>query len=122
MTVLVFVVLGIAGGLGSALRFLVDDIVREKWGSAFPWATLIVNLTGSFALGVLLAAPAADPVWAKIIGTGLLGGYTTLSTASVDVVRLLMARRTVLALCYGFGGLILILGVAMLGILLGSGL
>ncbi|MEE6271907.1 fluoride efflux transporter FluC [Georgenia wangjunii] len=85
-------VLALAGGLGAVLRFVVDTLVRERLGARSTAGIALVNVTGSFALGVLTglvtSVPAAGPVLA-LAGTGLLGGYTTFSTAMVDAVGLL---------------------------------
>ena len=82
---------GAAGGVGAALRYLVDNAVPARVRERYPWGILIVNLTGSFALGAVTGAVSGDG--AAILGAGLLGGYTTFSTASVDTARLLLAGR-----------------------------
>ncbi len=120
MSILVLLALSLAGGVGAATRFLVDELIRSRLDSGVPWATFLINLSGSFALGILLSAADLDPLWVRILGTGLLGGYTTLSTASYDVVRLLMGRRAVVAAVYALGGLAVILLAAVGGILLGQ--
>src|SRR5690606_32056444 len=82
MTLLLALAVGIAGGIGAALRYLVDNSVPERLRARYPWGIALVNLTGSFALGIVTAL--LPGVWLTIIGTGLLGGYTTFSTAAVD--------------------------------------
>jgi CrcB protein len=57
-----------------------------------PWSTLLINVTGSFALGLLVGA-GTDDTWRAIAGTGFLGGYTTFSTASVETAHLALDRR-----------------------------
>lgn len=74
----------LAGGLGAAVRYVVDLLVPAR--AALPWALLVINTTGSFALG-LLVATGADGTWRAVIGTGLLGGYTTFSAASLDAAE-----------------------------------
>lgn len=84
--------LALAGGAGAVARFVLDGAIRGRWRSEFPWATLVVNVTGSFLLGVVtgLALWHGEPSQARvIIGVGFCGGYTTFSTASVETVRLL---------------------------------
>ncbi|MEG9226398.1 fluoride efflux transporter FluC [Aeromicrobium sp. Sec7.5] len=71
----------VAGGAGAALRHLVDQLVPRR--DRFPWALLLVNATGSFCLGLLVSST-ADQSWHAAVGTGLLGGYTTFSSASLD--------------------------------------
>lgn len=72
---------GAAGGLGAALRHLVDGLVSAR--ARFPWALLLINVTGSLLLGALVAL-SPDSTWITVLGTGLLGGYTTFSAASLD--------------------------------------
>lgn len=83
MSPLAFLALAGAGGVGAGLRYLVDAGVGAFARARFPWGILIVNVSGSFALGVLTGAVAAsDLTW--ILGSGLLGGYTTFSTVAVE--------------------------------------
>lgn len=91
MTPLIFVLASVAGGVGAGLRYLVDVGVMSLIGAKaltkgrFPWGIVIVNITGSFALGLITAAM---PDAAFIVGAGLLGGYTTFSTAMLDAIAL----------------------------------
>lgn len=106
-----------AGGLGAAARALVDGSVPDHLRRRFPWGLLVVNLTGSFALGLLTGTALQDPILA-IAATGFLGGYTTFSSASFDSVRLLGERRYVAAILNGPGVLLAAVGLAVLGILI----
>lgn len=82
------------GGLGAGLRYLVDIAVMRGRRGAFPVGILVVNATGSFALGVLTGiGSAVAGEWGTILGVGLLGGYTTFSTVSVETVLLGQRRR-----------------------------
>lgn len=84
----------LAGGLGAGLRCVVDVLVMRGRRGVFPVGILLVNVTGSFALGLVTGlgtALAGD--WAIVIGTGLLGGYTTFSTVSAESVLLFQVRR-----------------------------
>ena len=75
------VLLGIAvlGGLGAVGRFLLDGAVAARAGRGFPWGTLAVNLTGAFTLGLLTGAALSED-GLRLLGTGLIGAYTTFST------------------------------------------
>lgn len=109
MIVLVVVATGIAGGVGAVLRFVIDGLVQSRTGARFPLGTLIINISGSLGFGLItgLAASHLLPtVAAGILGTGLMGGYTTFSTASVDVVNLIRAERFSGALWYAAGTLV----------------
>lgn len=115
----VWVALGIAiaGGIGAATRHLVDNSLPDRVRERFPWGIMLVNLTGSFALGILVGLTLEYPI-ASVLSVGFLGGYTTFSTASLDAVRLLAARRLGAALLNGPGMLILTTALAAGGILL----
>ena len=85
MTVLLFIALALAGGLGAASRMFLDGLIKSRIGGAIPWGTITINVSGSLVLGLLtgLASVQILPeAWHLIIGTGFLGGYTTFSTAS----------------------------------------
>lgn len=85
------------GGLGAVTRYAVDNAVTARVRTHFPWGILLVNLTGSFALGVLVgAAVGSDTMF--LAGTGFLGGYTTFSTWMVQTERLGDEGRGVLML------------------------
>ncbi|QIM16441.1 chromosome condensation protein CrcB [Leucobacter insecticola] len=108
--------IAVAGGLGAGLRFLLDTALTTRLRSRFPWGIAVVNLSGSFALGLLTGASLGEPL-ASVLAVGLLGGYTTFSTASVDTVRLFLTRRPGAALVNGFGVLVAGVALAVLGIL-----
>lgn len=110
----------VAGGAGAVLRHLVDQAV-PKGKPTFPWGLFVVNLTGSFVLGMLTGVALRDPVHA-ILATGLLGGYTTFSSASLDTAKLLCERRFGAALANGAGVLVGGIACAVGGIALGAAL
>lgn len=89
---MITLMVALAGGLGAALRHGVDVRLSTPDGARLPHATLAVNLTGSLVLGLLVGAQAgADTLSA--LGTGVLGGYTTFSAASVEVARRVVDGR-----------------------------
>jgi fluoride exporter len=107
-----------AGGIGAALRLILDGLIRDHVRSSYPVATTVINITGSLLLGLLtgLASHQLLPhQWQLIAGTGLLGGYTTFSTASFETVRLIEDRRYLAAALNGFGMLITGTAAAVLG-------
>lgn len=117
MTPLLFVGAALAGGVGSVVRYVVDRGVGRMLGRRYPWGILVINLTGSFALGVVTAAL---PSQLTLLGAGLLGGYTTFSTAMLDAVALWRdgARRA--SAFHAVGMLVLGLGAAGAGLALGT--
>ena len=120
MTVLL---LALAGGLGAVARFVLDGTVTAARAWRYPVGTTVINLTGSFLLGLLagLAAGALLPGSAYLVlGTGFLGGYTTFSTAAYETVRLVEQRRWGAALLHGIGQVVVATALAALGYVVGS--
>ncbi|MFN3601868.1 MAG: fluoride efflux transporter FluC [Dietzia sp.] len=121
----------LGGAGGSALRYAVDVAVTRRWRGAFPMATFLINVSGSLLLGLLLGllavnstvghSSAAGPgIAATLVGTGVLGGYTTFSTASYDAVRLAREGRRVMALAYAVGTMLAAVVAALVGLWLGA--
>ncbi len=123
MTPLVVLGVAAAGGLGAVARLVLDGVLRSRVAVSFPLGTTVINVTGSFLLGLvtgLALAHGLPPEWRAILGTGFLGGYTTFSTASYETVRLAQQRRYRAALFNGVGMLLLALAAAGLGLWLGG--
>jgi fluoride exporter len=79
--------IGLVGGVASIGRFLLDGAVAGRIGRSFPWGTLVVNITGAFLLGALVAANVgADAL--RLGATGVLGSFTTFSTWVLESHRL----------------------------------
>ena len=100
------VLIGVGGALGSMLRYLVGRLMAPHTGFALPWQTFVVNATGAFAIGLLivLAAKGGWPGWWRpFIAVGILGGYTTFSTFSLEVVELTLKGSGGLAAAYAGG-------------------
>jgi CrcB protein len=111
--------LAVAGGLGAAIRFLVDSWVATRLRATMPTGTVVVNVTGSFLLGMLTGwAMRHDGGGAvtTVLGTGFLGGYTTFSTASVEAVRLARGGRGGTALFHALLMVLLSVAAASLGL------
>ncbi|MCC2032952.1 fluoride efflux transporter FluC [Microbacterium allomyrinae] len=116
-------VVAVSGGLGAGLRYVADRLLTPAGGGRFPLGILIVNVSGSFALGVLTGlGTAVMPEIALALGLGLLGGYTTFSTVSVESVLLAQRGRWRDAALNLFGTLALAVLGAGLGIVLGAGI
>ncbi|WP_040160862.1 fluoride efflux transporter FluC [Nigerium massiliense] len=121
MTWPLFCLIALAGGLGAVCRLVLDGVVRSV-SSDLPWGTAVINLAGSFLLGLvtgLVGSHVLPDAWQHVAGTGFLGGFTTFSTACVDAVRLLADRRRRAAVGYALG--VLAGGAAVAGIGLGLG-
>ncbi|RMB77505.1 fluoride efflux transporter CrcB [Rhodococcus sp. SBT000017] len=112
-----------AGSAGAIARFVLDGVIRQWRKSEFPWATAIINVTGSLILGfvtglVLFHGPSQE--LQQIMGVGFCGGYTTFSTASMETVRLLQRREYLLGVVNGAGTLLMTVTAGAAGLALAS--
>ncbi|KQB13451.1 fluoride efflux transporter CrcB [Rhodobacter capsulatus] len=100
---LFFVALG--GALGSALRYIVNITLPRLMGHGFPYATMTVNVLGSFAMGVLVVVLAmkGGNRFAPFLMTGILGGFTTFSAFSLDAAKLVETGEVGTAAVYVLG-------------------
>jgi CrcB protein len=118
-----FIVISIGAILGANARYWVGGWAAERYGAAFPYGTLIINLTGSFILGLFITLITerflVNPNWRLLIGIGFLGSYTTFSTYTYESVALLMGGQLWIGLINLFGGSMLGAAAAVLGILIG---
>ena len=87
MTAAVWAGVALIGGVGAVLRFLVDRTVSGRIDRSFPYGTLVVNLSGALLLG-FLSGVALSPHMALLVGTALVGSYTTFSTWMLETQRL----------------------------------
>lgn len=123
MTPLLFLLLAIGGGVGASLRFVVDGLLRSHLKTAFPWATTIINASGSLVLGFLTGLTMVHLLPTDIsivIGTGVLGGYTTFSTASYETVQLIKQGRYGFSFVSGVLMLVFCVALAALGLWIGT--
>jgi CrcB protein len=105
--------------LGGMSRYLLGGVIQRAGGAGFPLGTLVINLTGSFLLGLFLRyavdTPTLTPEWRAFLTVGFCGGYTTFSTFSYETVALLEDGQWGRAAAY----VGLSLGLALIGVLLG---
>ena len=102
---------GIGGFFGALIRFYIGKYIV----SAYPWATFIINCSGSFALGYLYGLQPIEWIW-QLIGIGFLGAYTTFSTFGFEALQLFEKRMWIHALIYIFSSVIFGLLCAALGL------
>jgi len=99
---MVYLLVGIAGALGAIVRYLIG--ITLFTGSKFPFATLLINLIGSFLLAWLTTSffkkTSLKPEWTTAIGTGFVGSFTTFSTVSVETVKMFQMGEIGLAILY----------------------
>lgn len=113
---LLLVALG--GALGAGGRFGVSVWAQRLWGDAFPWGTLIVNVAGGLAMGVLASLAGDRRDLLLILGVGVLGGFTTFSAFSIEAVRMLTGGAAITAAGYAAASVGLSVGAAYVGFLL----
>lgn len=117
-----YLIIFIGAGIGGALRHAVGQISLRSLGPGFPAATMIINILGSFAMGLLagyfLARPGISQDIRLFLTTGLLGGFTTFSAFSLDTALLIERHHYGLAAAYVGGSVVaaiasLFIGLAM---------
>lgn len=119
MSAWTWVGVAVLGGAGACCRFLLDGIVSERTGRAFPVGTLAVNLSGALLLG-LLAGLAMEGDALVLAGTATLGSYTTFSTWMLETHRLGEDGRLALAVINAVASLVLGVAAAALGRWIGA--
>jgi fluoride exporter len=111
-----FLFVGLGGAAGSMLRYAVSLLLA---GRAFPMATLLVNITGSFLIGLILALAVKNENfagnWKLFLATGICGGFTTFSAFSAENLQLLQTGKTGLSLLYIVASIVAGIVAAWLG-------
>jgi len=112
----------LGGGLGAVLRHGVNRLTLSIWGAGFPAGTMMVNIGGSLAMGLLVGIFAAMPSVSQqtrlFLATGLLGGFTTFSAFSLDALTLYERGQIALAIGYVAATVILSLAAIAAGFFL----
>lgn len=114
---------GLAGSLGALARYLLGRFVAERVSKGFPLGTLLINISGSFVIGLLFALAAHDIITSTlqlILATGFLGGYTTFSTMSWEIIQLARGGSRLAGVLYLMASVVLGLLAAALGLLAGG--
>lgn len=118
--------LAMAGGaIGAGLRYLVGRAAILLFGPFFPWGTLIVNVVGGLLMGVLAASVirmGAGEQWRILLGVGVLGGFTTFSAFSLEVVNMIERGDWTVAIGYALASVIGSVAALALGATLARGL
>ncbi len=113
----------LGGALGASARYLTGVAAIRLIGPGFPWATLVVNILGSFLMGVLVVVLAhkSGTRLAPFMMTGVLGGFTTFSAFSLDALTLFERGQIWIAASYVAGSVVLSLGAIFMGLVVARG-
>jgi fluoride exporter len=114
----IWLLVAVAGALGSACRYLVDHVVTVRTSSVVPWGTALVNVSGSLAAGAVAALVSGRLLSSDVslvVGGGFLGADTTFSTAMYESLRLWEEGARLVAVAYLLAPLLLAVAGATLG-------
>lgn len=112
----------IGGAAGASLRYLVVEAAVRRFGPDFPWGTVVVNLLGSFVMGILAVTLTPREGATPFLMAGLLGGFTTYSAFSLDTFALFERGEYVGALGYVALTLVGAIGGCVVGVVLARGI
>jgi CrcB protein len=115
---------GLGGFVGSVLRYLISYYVNINWSTHFPFGTLLVNLAGSFFIGMIIAAALQNDMSQQmrlLLATGFCGGFTTFSSFSYEFFSLIQNQHLGYAFLYAGTSLVFGLLFVWLGMLLIKG-
>ncbi len=115
--------IAVGGAAGAVMRFWVSTLTYRLLGQGFPWGTLMVNVTGSLAMGfiyvLLVERLSLGPEWRAVLMIGFLGAFTTFSTFSVEALNLVQAGSPMRALLYILASVIFCVLAAYVGMIAG---
>ena len=113
------------GGVGSLARYVASMAIMQRFGGAFPLGTFVINVTGSFLIGLLMTLFTDrldwSPNWRLLLITGFLGGYTTFSSFEYETLALMRGGGVWLGLINVVGSVVLGFVAVWLGALLARG-
>jgi CrcB protein len=113
----------LGGAFGSSLRYLVGVVSLHILGPGFPWATLVINVSGSFAIGLIgefaIGPHALSAPVRLFLMVGVLGGFTTFSAFSLESLSMVFTRAPIVPFAYAAGSVVLGIAFCYAGVLLG---
>ena len=114
------IMVAVGGGIGATTRYLVSMWAAERFGTNFPYGTLIVNVIGCFIIGAFMTLTTermiVSPYWRLLITVGFVGGLTTFSSYSYETFKLLQEADVMMAMYNLMGNLIIGFFATWLGI------
>jgi len=118
-----FLIISLGAILGANVRYWVGGWAADRFGTTFPYGTLIINVTGSLILGFFITLVTdrflVDPRWRLLVAIGFLGSYTTFSTYTYESMNLILSGQVWTGLLNLFGSSVLGAAAVTAGILLG---
>jgi CrcB protein len=120
-TGLAYLWIALGGALGSVARFWLSGVVANRFGETFPWGTLIVNVSGSFVIGLFAGSTGPEgrwlvsPAFRQFFMIGICGGYTTFSSFSLQTLSLIRDREYF----HAGGNVLLSVALCLVGVWLG---
>jgi CrcB protein len=116
-----YLAISAGGALGANARYLVASWATTQWGTQFPVGTLLINVSGSFVIGLYLTLATerftGHPAVRLFVATGFLGGYTTFSTFSVEALRLIETGNAAAGISYMVASVVLSIVAAAIGMI-----
>ena len=116
------IAIAIGGALGALSRFWLGRAADAWFGTAFPWGILLVNVLGSFLIGIafvlMVERSGLSPVWRAITMTGFLGAFTTFSTFSLQTLALIQEDRFLAAAGYVIASVVVCVAAAWGGMMI----
>jgi len=118
-SLITYVMVGAGGFIGANARFILGRWASQKWGTAFPIGTLIINLAGCFILGLFATVAnrlALNDYWRLLVAVGFVGAFTTFSTFEYETFELMRQANLLRAAANAFGSLIFGFVAVFLGV------
>lgn len=116
------IIVALGGAIGATLRYSLSSFIAYRWVSAFPLSTMIINISGSFAVAFLMVkgfeTGALSTNWRLFLIVGIGGAFTTFSSFSFETIGLLREGLYLLAVCNALGNLFLCLLASIAGVVL----
>ena len=117
-----YLIVGLGGFLGANARYLVANEIGRRYGTSFPYGTLVINVSGSFVIGLFLVLVTerciVHPNWRLLFSVGFLGAYTTFSTFSFESLALIENGFWLLSLLNIVGSVVMGLIATLSGVMI----
>jgi CrcB protein len=118
-----YLAVAVGGAVGAVSRVVVDRVIEAREDGLFPWSTFVINLSGCFVVGVVIASVVdrhQTPAWLRIgLVMGLLGAYTTFSTFGQETLGLIEEGRPAMAIVYAAGSMAFGVAAVFVGLRVG---